>query len=135
MQEILNFLENNHGILSIMITVFSAFALVLSLYVTRKQYLELRKAEKEYVDLLIKEKEFLKLLKDSEELDLQKTLASKYISKTNFDEKVFTNVFLKLDDSNRSLLQSAVFQKTDKNRKAYFEHLVDIAKKIVMTHS
>lgn len=135
MQEILSFLEKNHEITSFMITFFSVFALILSLYATKKQYQDLRRAEREYVALLKKEQEFLMMLTESEKREIRKELASKYFAKPTFDEKVFTRVFLELDDSEKNLLQSAVFQKADKNRKAYFEHLVDIAKKDVITHS
>ncbi|WP_394651831.1 hypothetical protein [uncultured Acinetobacter sp.] len=135
MQEILSFLEKNHEIMSLMITFFSVSALILSLYATKKQYQELRRAEREYVTLLKKEQEFLMILSKSEKMGVRKEIASKYFAKPTFDEKVFTRVFLELDDSEKNLLQSAVFQKADKNRKAYFEHLVDIAKKDFLTHS
>ena len=132
MQELLSFLERNHEIMSIVMTAFLSIALTLSIYVARRQSLELRMAEKKYVELLKKESEFIKLtqeLQESEIDEIRKELASKYFGQSTFDEKVFTKVFFELDDSEKNLLQSAVFQKADKNRKAYFEHLVDIAKK------
>lgn len=135
MQEILGFLEKNHEIMSIMITFFSASALILSLYATWKQYQELRKAEREYVALLKKEQVFLNMLNEYERMGIRKEIAYKYLLQPTLDEKVFTKVFLELDDNKKNLLQSAVFQKADKNRKAYFEHLLDIAKKDVVTNS